>query len=60
MRVLLVYYTGTYNTRYLANQVKQRFIDNKNQVDTIEITSNTSLITNLPKVYNVFNYTIFL
>ena len=37
MRVLLVYYTGTYNTRYLANQVKQRFIDNKNQVDTTDM-----------------------
>ena len=59
MRVLLVYYTGTYNTRYLANQVKQKFIDNKNQVDTIEITSNTEPIDT--SVYDLigFSYPIY-
>ena len=59
MRVLLVYYTGTYNTRYLANQVKQRFIDNKNQVDTIEIASNTEPIDT--SVYDLigFSYPIY-
>ena len=26
MKILLIYYTGTYNTRYLSNKLKDRFI----------------------------------
>lgn len=44
MRYLLIYYTGTYNTRYLTNQIKERLIKNGNEVDTIEIDCNTPII----------------
>ena len=43
MRVLLIYYTGTYNTRYLSNKVKDRFINKGYEVDTIEINANTPI-----------------
>ncbi len=41
MRVLLVYYTGTYNTRYLSDRVEERFLGAGDTVDRIEITSKT-------------------
>ena len=41
MKILLIYYTGTYNTRYLSNQIKDKFMSNNNEVDLIEITSTT-------------------
>ena len=41
MRVLLVYYTGTYNTRYLSDKVEERFLGQGDTVDRIEITSKT-------------------
>ena len=37
MRVLLIYYTGTYNTRYLTHQVKERFCSLGWDVDAVEI-----------------------
>lgn len=44
MNVLLIYYTGTYNTRYLSNKVKERFIKKGDHIDTIEIDINTPII----------------
>ena len=41
MRVLLIYYTGTYNTRYLTHQVKERFCSLGWDVDAVEITVDT-------------------
>lgn len=41
MRVLLIYYTGTYNTRYLTQKVKARFSSRGDEVDTVEINSKT-------------------
>ena len=31
MKILLIYYTGTYNTRYLSNQIKDKFISNNRE-----------------------------
>ncbi|MDD5952978.1 MAG: EFR1 family ferrodoxin [Oscillospiraceae bacterium] len=42
MRVLLIYYTGTYHTRYLTEQVKARFVAKGCLVDTLEITCDAA------------------
>ena len=41
MKILLIYYTGTYNTRYLTEKLKSRFEGRCESVDTVEITSTT-------------------
>ena len=41
MRALLIYYTGTYNTRYLTQKVKARFEGRGWTVDTVEINGKT-------------------
>lgn len=41
MRVLLIYYTGTFNTRYLTDKLKARFEAQGNSVNTVEINSKT-------------------
>lgn len=41
MKVLLIYYTGTFNTRYLTEKVKDRFEKQGDKVDTVEINSKT-------------------
>lgn len=37
MKCLLVYYTGTFNTRYITNLIKDRFVKEGLDVDTYEI-----------------------
>ncbi len=44
MKILLVYYTGTYNTRYLSDRVEERFLAMGDTVDRIEITSETPIM----------------
>ena len=41
MRVLLIYYTGTFNTRHLTQSVKAEFVARGDSVDTVEINSKT-------------------
>lgn len=41
MKILLIYYTGTYNTRYLTGKVKERFTERGDVVDTVEIDCHT-------------------
>ncbi|MCQ3035677.1 MAG: EFR1 family ferrodoxin [Bacilli bacterium] len=36
MKILLVYYTGTFNTRYITNMVKERFESKGHEVSTFE------------------------
>ncbi|MCQ2742421.1 MAG: EFR1 family ferrodoxin [Bacilli bacterium] len=37
MKILLLYYTGTYNTRFLSNRLKARFVNEGHEVDLYEI-----------------------
>lgn len=37
MKCLLVYYTGTYNTRYLTNMLKEKLVNKGIEVDTYEM-----------------------
>lgn len=41
MKILLIYYTGTFNTRYLTQKVKARFEEQGDEVQTVEIHSHT-------------------
>lgn len=41
MRVLLIYYTGTYNTRYLTQKLQARLEARGDTVDTVEINCDT-------------------
>ena len=41
MRILLIYYTGTYNTRFLTQKVRSRFVSRGDTVDTVEINCRT-------------------
>lgn len=36
MKILLIYYTGTFNTRYICNMVKNKFLEQSHQVDVFE------------------------
>ena len=44
MRVLLIYYTGTYNTRYVTNALKEKLIKAGYFVDAIEVNIDTKII----------------
>ena len=44
MKYLLIYYTGTHNTRYLTNQLKKRLELDHHQVDTVEIKCDTRAV----------------
>lgn len=41
MKILLIYYTGTYNTRFVTEKLKDRLMQNGHQVDCVEINCDT-------------------
>ena len=45
MKILLLYFTGTYNTRYITNLLKKRFLELDNQVTTLEINASTEVVS---------------
>lgn len=45
MKILLIYYTGTYNTRYVTNKLKARLENEKFKVDTLEVNIDTKPVT---------------
>lgn len=51
MRYLLIYYTGTYNTRFLSDQLQDRLVKQGHEVDRVEIKYNTE-----PVVINNYDY----
>ena len=59
MKILLIYYTGTYNTRYLSNKLKDRFILENNEIDLVEITSTTKPIDTYQYDLIGFSYPIY-
>ena len=44
MNILLVYYTGTYNTRYVSEKLRDGFLLNNNSVDLLEVNKDTKPI----------------
>ncbi len=59
MKILLIYYTGTYNTRFLSNKLKERFIELGNSVDMVEINCNTELVDTYSYDLIGFSYPIY-
>ncbi len=59
MNILLIYYTGTYNTRYLTNQLKDKLIEKGNTVDTVEINVYTPIIDTSEYDMIGFSYPIY-
>lgn len=59
MKYLLVYYTGTYNTRFLTNLVKERLEKEGNFVDTVEINYATSIVDTSSYDIIGFSYPIY-
>ena len=43
MKILLIYFTGTYNTRYLSGLLASRFRERADTVDLVEINCNTPI-----------------
>ncbi|HKL73022.1 MAG TPA: EFR1 family ferrodoxin [Candidatus Onthovivens sp.] len=39
MKILIIYYTGTYNTRFIAKSIKESFIENDFLVDLLEVNA---------------------
>ena len=44
MKILLIYYTGTYNTKYVTNVLKNRLIKENYVVDVVEVNVDASII----------------
>lgn len=59
MKYLLIYYTGTYNTRYLTSLVKDRLEKEGNFVDTVEINYATSIVDTSSYDIIGFSYPIY-
>lgn len=59
MNVLLVYFTGTYNTRFLVSKVEERFILQGAKVDKIEIEKDTKVEDVTSYDYIGFSYPIY-
>ncbi len=59
MKALLVYYTGTYNTRYLTQKIKRRLEGNGDEVDTVEINRSTPVVDTSGYDVIGFSYPIY-
>lgn len=59
MKVLLIYYTGTYNTRFLTDRIAERFENMNCSVDRVEITSQTPTVSTDGYDYIGFGYPIY-
>ena len=61
MNTLIIYFTGTFNTRYLVDKIKDRLfkLNSNYHVDTLEVNKNT-LVKDLSS-YNliIFSYPIY-
>ncbi|MGN0814119.1 MAG: EFR1 family ferrodoxin [Candidatus Coproplasma sp.] len=59
MKVLLIYYTGTFNTRFLTDKVAERFEALGYQTDRVEINSTTPPVSTDGYEYIGFSYPIY-
>lgn len=59
MRILLIYYTGTYNTRYLTNQLKEKLVLKGDVVDIVEINCDTEVVDTSSYDLIGFSYPIY-
>ncbi len=59
VKVLLIYYTGTYNTRFLTDRVAERFENINYSVDRVEINSEAPTVQTDGYDYIGFGYPIY-
>ncbi|MGM9969361.1 MAG: EFR1 family ferrodoxin [Anaeroplasma sp.] len=59
MKFLLIYYTGTYNTRYLTNKLEEKLLKNNHDITKIEVNCNTKYITHADYDYIGLGYPIY-
>ena len=59
MKVLFIYYTGTYNTRLLSNQLKNELEKKGDKVDTVEINVETEIVDTSGYDLIGFSYPIY-
>ncbi|MDY2746551.1 MAG: hypothetical protein SOV57_05035, partial [Bacilli bacterium] len=59
MNVLLVYFTGTYNTRFLVSKVEERFVNLGASVKKIEINKDSPIEEVSSYDYIGFSYPIY-
>ncbi len=59
MKFLLVYFTGTYNTRFLTDEIESRLVKNGHQVDRVEINCQTEVVDTNGYDYIGFSYPIY-
>lgn len=59
MKFLLVYFTGTYNTRYLTERVAKNLIERGHTVDKVEINKETPIADTKGYDFIGFSYPIY-
>lgn len=59
MKFLLVYYTGTYNTRYLTERITENLISSGHTVDKVEINIDTPIVSTEGYDFIGFSYPIY-
>ncbi len=59
MKFLLIYYTGTYNTRYLTSKLQEKLSKNGHSVEKIEINSESKIIDTNGYDFIGFGYPIY-
>lgn len=59
MKFLLVYFTGTYNTRYLTDRLESKLVANGHTVDRVEINKDTPIAKTDGYDFIGFSYPIY-
>lgn len=59
MKFLLVYFTGTYNTRYLTDKISEKLVEGGHDVDKVEIKKDTPIKDTKGYDFIGFSYPIY-
>ena len=59
MKFLLIYFTGTYNTRFLTDELQKRLENNSHTVDRVEIQRGTEVVDAKGYDFVGFSYPIY-
>ncbi len=59
MKYLLIYFTGTYNTRFLTDELEKKLIERGNLVDRVEINCETKVVSTDGYDFVGFSYPIY-
>lgn len=59
MKTLIIYFTGTFNTKFLVDKIKHQLLNENNDVDTFSIDCNSKTIDLMPYDLIIFSYPIY-